>query len=101
MSFRNVGLLNGAWVALAPLLLLPLAWLGLIHILLPLWMGAVGMVAACRLFDRHRPLRRAALNPGHQARRAFTAPLRNGGRTLVVGLYLRVTRRNPANSKSR
>ena len=37
VSFRNIGLLNGAWVALAPLLLLPVAWLCLIHILLPLW----------------------------------------------------------------
>ena len=37
VSFRNIGLLNGAWVALAPLLLLPLAWLGLVQILLPLW----------------------------------------------------------------
>jgi hypothetical protein len=37
VSFGNIGLLNGAWVALAPLLLLPLAWLCLIHILLPLW----------------------------------------------------------------
>jgi hypothetical protein len=37
VSFRNIGLLNGAWVALAPLLLLPVAWLGLIHALLPLW----------------------------------------------------------------
>jgi hypothetical protein len=37
VSFHNIGLLNGAWVALAPLLLLPLAWLALVHILLPLW----------------------------------------------------------------
>ena len=37
VSFGNIGLLNGAWVALAPLLLLPLAWLCLIHVLLPLW----------------------------------------------------------------
>jgi hypothetical protein len=37
VSFRNIGLLNGAWVALAPLLLLPVAWLSLIHVLLPLW----------------------------------------------------------------
>src|SRR5262249_28646456 len=37
VSFHNVGLLNGAWVALAPLLLLPLAWLALVNILLPLW----------------------------------------------------------------
>ena len=37
VSFRNIGLLNGVWVALAPLLLLPLAWLGLVKILLPLW----------------------------------------------------------------
>jgi len=39
VSFRNIGLLNGAWVALAPLLLLPAAWLCFVHILLPLWMG--------------------------------------------------------------
>lgn len=39
VSFRHIGLLNGAWVALSPLLLLPLAWLGLVDILLPLWMG--------------------------------------------------------------
>ena len=37
VSFRNVGLLNGALVALAPLLLLPVAWLSLIQVLLPLW----------------------------------------------------------------
>ena len=37
VSFRHLGMLNGAWVALAPLFLLPLAWLGLVHILVPLW----------------------------------------------------------------
>ena len=37
VSFGNIGLLNGAFVALAPLLLLPLAWLCLFHALLPLW----------------------------------------------------------------
>jgi hypothetical protein len=37
VSFGNVGLLNGAFVALAPLLLLPLAWLCLVRALLPLW----------------------------------------------------------------
>ena len=37
VSFHNIGLLNGAWVALAPLLLLPVAWLSLIHVLLRLW----------------------------------------------------------------
>ncbi len=37
VSFGRIGLLNGAWVALAPLLLLPLAWLGFVHVLLPLW----------------------------------------------------------------
>jgi len=37
VSFAHIGLLNGAWVALAPLLLLPLAWLGLVDVLLPLW----------------------------------------------------------------
>ena len=37
VSFGNIGLLNGAFVALAPLLLLPIAWLSLVHVLLPLW----------------------------------------------------------------
>ena len=37
VSFGNIGLLNGAFVALAPLLLLPIAWLCLVHVLLPLW----------------------------------------------------------------
>jgi len=37
VSFRRIGLLNGAFVALAPLLLLPIAWLCLIYILVPLW----------------------------------------------------------------
>jgi hypothetical protein len=38
VSFRNVGLLNGAFVALAPILLLPIAWLCLINVLPPLWL---------------------------------------------------------------
>src|SRR5258708_36266941 len=37
VSFRNLGLMNGAFVALAPLLLLPIAWLCLVRILVPLW----------------------------------------------------------------
>jgi hypothetical protein len=37
VSFGRIGLLNGAWVAFAPLLLLPLTWLGLVQVLLPLW----------------------------------------------------------------
>jgi hypothetical protein len=37
VSFRSIGLLNGAFVALAPLLLLPIAWLCLVHVLIPLW----------------------------------------------------------------
>ncbi len=37
VSFSNIGLLNGAWVAFAPLLLLPVAWLALNYLLLPLW----------------------------------------------------------------
>jgi len=39
VSFGNIGLLNGAFVALAPLLLLPLAWLCFFDALLPLWDG--------------------------------------------------------------
>jgi len=57
VSFRNIGLLNGAFVALAPLLLLPLAWLGLIYVLVPLWVEgrwgwwlAAGYLAATALF---------------------------------------------------
>ncbi|MDQ2962126.1 MAG: hypothetical protein M3R31_03040 [Pseudomonadota bacterium] len=42
VSFRNIGLLNGAFVALAPLLLLPIAWLCLVHVLVPLWIEANG-----------------------------------------------------------
>lgn len=37
VSFQRIGLLNGAWIALSPLLLLPVAWLCLTRILLPLW----------------------------------------------------------------
>ncbi|HEV2042501.1 MAG TPA: hypothetical protein VGT81_21070 [Casimicrobiaceae bacterium] len=37
VSFGNIGLLNGAFVALAPLLLLPIAWLCVVYVLLPLW----------------------------------------------------------------
>jgi len=37
VSFSNIGLLNGVFVALAPLLLLPIAWLCLVHVLLALW----------------------------------------------------------------
>ena len=37
VSFANIGLLNGAFVAFAPLLLLPIAWLCVVHVLLPLW----------------------------------------------------------------
>jgi len=57
VSFRNIGLLNGAFVAFAPLLLLPIAWLCLIHILVPLWTEGqwggwllAGYLAATALF---------------------------------------------------
>ncbi|HET9763640.1 MAG TPA: hypothetical protein VFR50_09005 [Casimicrobiaceae bacterium] len=57
VSFRSIGLLNGAFVALAPLLLLPLAWLGLIYVLAPLWVEGrwgwwllAGYLAATVLF---------------------------------------------------
>ncbi len=57
VSFRNIGLLNGAFVALAPLLLLPIAWLCLIHVLVPLWIESqwgwwllAGYLAANALF---------------------------------------------------
>ncbi|HEY8133008.1 MAG TPA: hypothetical protein VII12_14100 [Thermoanaerobaculia bacterium] len=57
VSFRNIGLLNGAFVAFAPLLLLPIAWLCLIHVLMPLWIEGqfgwwllAGYLAATALF---------------------------------------------------
>lgn len=37
VSFQRIGLFNAAWIALSPLLLLPVAWLCLTQILLPLW----------------------------------------------------------------
>src|ERR1700693_440930 len=57
VSFGNIGLLNGAFVALAPLLLLPIAWMCLIHVLMPLWIDGqwgwwllAGYLAATALF---------------------------------------------------
>ena len=57
VSFRNIGLLNGAFVAFAPLLLLPIAWLCLTHVLMPLWIEGqwgwwllAGYLAATALF---------------------------------------------------
>jgi hypothetical protein len=57
VSFGNITLLNGAFVALAPLLLLPLAWWCLVHVLVPLWVEgrwgwwlAGGYLAATSLF---------------------------------------------------
>jgi hypothetical protein len=57
VSFRNLGLFNGAFVALAPLLLLPIAWLCLVHVLVPLWIDdrwgwwlLAGYLAATALF---------------------------------------------------
>jgi len=37
VSFRGINLFNGAFVALAPLLFLPLAWFCLIHLAAPFW----------------------------------------------------------------
>ena len=75
VSFRNIGLFNGAFVALAPLLLLPIAWLCLIHVLAPLWIEGqwgwwllAGYLAATALF--------AAL-PSFQ-------DLKVGGRSLLL-----------------
>ena len=57
VAFANIGLLNGAFVTLAPLLLLPVAWLCLVHVLVPLWVAdqwgwwvAWGYVTATALF---------------------------------------------------
>ncbi len=37
VSFRRLGLLNGAFVALAPVLLFPLGWFSLVHVAMPAW----------------------------------------------------------------
>jgi hypothetical protein len=37
VAFGNIGLFNGAFVTLAPLLLLPAAWLLFVHVLMPQW----------------------------------------------------------------
>jgi hypothetical protein len=75
VAFRNLGLFNGAFVTLAPLLLLPVAWLSLVHILVPLWNDGhwgwwllAGYLAATGLF--------AAL-PSFQ-------DLRVGGRSILL-----------------
>lgn len=48
VSFRSINLLNGAFVALAPLLLLPLAWLCLRYFAIPFWnKGEVGWWLLC------------------------------------------------------
>jgi len=39
VAFRRVGVLNGAFIALAPVLLLPLGWLCLIHVAVPAWVA--------------------------------------------------------------
>jgi hypothetical protein len=90
VSFRNIGLLNGAFVAFAPLLLLPIAWLCLIHVLMPLWIeGPIRMVAARRLFGRYRAFRGVTLAAGHQARRLVASALCRDKRAVVVGLCTR------------
>ncbi len=40
VTFRRVGVLNGAFIAMAPLALLPLGWLCLIHLSVPAWDSA-------------------------------------------------------------
>jgi len=51
VSFRRVGVLNGAFIALAPLALLPLGWLCLMHLSVPAWAAAhwVGWFVAAYL----------------------------------------------------
>jgi hypothetical protein len=40
VTFRRVGVLNGAFIALAPLALLPLGWFCLMHLSVPVWASA-------------------------------------------------------------
>ena len=51
VTFLRVGVLNGAFIALAPLALLPLGWLCLIHLSVPAWVAAhwAGWFAAAYL----------------------------------------------------
>jgi hypothetical protein len=39
VSFSRAGIFNSAFIAFAPLLLLPLAWLCLLHVVLPVWIS--------------------------------------------------------------
>ena len=50
----------------------------------------MGMVAPCRLSDRHGAFRRAAVFSGYKARRPINSPLRSARWPSVVGLQLRV-----------
>ena len=79
VTFRHVGILNGAFIALAPLLLLPLGWLSLMYLSVPAWanghwvswLGAGYLTAT--LFYACTP--------------SFT-DLKNGGRSLAVYLLM-------------
>src|SRR6185369_2546954 len=53
----------------------------------------VGMVAACRLFNRNRPLRIAALVPGHQAWQLVASAVCSDWRACMVGFRVRLTSR--------
>jgi hypothetical protein len=77
VSFRRIGILNGAFVALAPLSLMPLAWLCLLRVSVPAWAGGhrlqwflAGYLAAT-LFHGCLP---------------SLTDIRQGGRSLIVYL---------------
>lgn len=77
VSFRRIGILNGAFVALAPLGLLPLAWLCLIRFSVPAWTGGhwlqwflAGYLAATLFFGCIPSL----------------TDIRQGGRSLLIYL---------------
>ena len=53
VGFRRIGILNGAFVSLAPIVLFPLGWLCFIHVMVPAWLmrqwlvwSVVGYLAA-------------------------------------------------------
>lgn len=77
VSFRRIGILNGAFVALAPLSLLPLAWLCLLRVSVPAWAGGhwlqwflAGYLAATLFYGCLPSL----------------TDIRQGGRSLIVYL---------------
>ena len=92
VSFGNVGLLNGAFVALELRNVCRRHALDHLAVPCPRLAAAVeqrsmGMVDRWRIFDGDRALRRAAIVPGPKARRPIASAVWRACCLFVVGLY--------------